>query len=110
MPCCYSRGVAEELLVLVHRFDRAVIAGLGPRRCRNGAPREVVPGPRPQTLEVVRIRIRRPDGQLSADWPIANRLLQDEANLAGAMFGLRAGWAFRPRRHGFMKSSTTAIG
>jgi hypothetical protein len=50
------RGMFEDLLVVAHDFDRAMIAGLVEDRLAT-AHRELVTAPGHATIEVVRIRI-----------------------------------------------------
>jgi hypothetical protein len=52
----FPHGLTEELLVLAHGFDRAMIAGLVHEGFAT-AEREVVTGPGRAVIEVVRIRI-----------------------------------------------------
>jgi hypothetical protein len=49
-------GIAEELLILAHGFDRAMIGGLVHESFAT-AEREVVTGPGRRVIEAVRIRI-----------------------------------------------------
>ncbi len=52
----FPNGITEELLVLAHGFDRAMIAGLVHGGLAT-AEREVVTGPGSALIEVVRIKI-----------------------------------------------------
>ncbi len=52
----FPHGITEELLVLAHGFDRAMIAGLVHEGVATKE-REVVTGPGRAVIEVVRIRI-----------------------------------------------------
>lgn len=52
----FPHGITEELLVLAHEFDRAMIGGLVHESFAT-VEREVVTGPGRRIIEVVRIRI-----------------------------------------------------
>jgi hypothetical protein len=52
----FPHGITEELLVLAHGFDRAMIAGVVDKGLAE-ARREIVRSPGRAVIEVVRIRI-----------------------------------------------------